>query len=1376
MNRGTRALAERWLTLRGGIDPRLSEYPDSTERARRRVLVARSWLTVEDARGAPARYIVAHVRAATTNRASSWQTLHVLERILVARGVGAPEVASWLSDCRPALTAEIRRDGCWVNRAAAFADLFQESPISAADVWDLVGWVFGGVDGYFAPAANEEGHVELRGEPALVQKARAWLSARFGTGPGVDFARLADRYARIAQWAEQAAPGVDGQEAMSQLTSALGVDATPDAVRTILLAGNHRSATQRQEIPRLASLPVIERDDLDRLALRAVLDAQSCREKCDRKGHRATADALLAHVEAACGIPYRWKRGARTPSRLNPYVVIFDLAARRLAAHHTKVKRAERDRSAWIAHLPRVPIPASASAWLDAYRLRRGCDLGVLDEHEIRPRALGGWREIVTAWARPGCRSVGDRVRVVRAGQSDPAIRKYGDHFLFESLAEEGAESVWRGKEGTSAAVLESYVAARDAAARARRCKAPVYVHPDPFFHPVFVDFGRSRWKIEFAIHRRQRDTQRKPARSARPRSEASAPAQWLSDPQALALGLWNGVDVVRTPLRWQSKRVARELLSGSPANAAAVPVPRVTRLGRAASGATDADVVDVVGLFDRAIWPARLMAPRSALARMGRCVEALGGRWDDTARGMRDRLVWRLDLSVELTPDGPWMRYALPHGLSADPTHLPHAAVNQRRRGQARLLLSRLPGLRVLAAHLRRDGTLACAVWEALAPADLDDLCRRAGVQAPTGDAFHGSHEHEGRKVVLRRVGADRLPDGSPHPAPWARLEREFVIRLPGDDPKRDVRKASPAELAAVRDFTQAVGFRSPVVPRRSVAELMAHALRRAEEALRRHGDSARIAFGLADEVALPSGERQIPRSLEAVDEVSAQVGAERVVAGLTRWYERVVDERWIDEEARAAWSHRIEPLGAWASGEAADDRPATRAESRRRFEERLAGVARHLTDPHEAGTRSALARWWRDRWYREDAEWPGYLRWLRRWILPRSRAPEIRDVGGLSLRRIETMRRLWRLDGRFSMRPRPEDLRAGIPGAGEGASRRGARIRAAAVRLRKARERALASELVSRALGFDRRHEHRTAPCPVVVLVDRSSDAPDQCEPRRFNRRLSLQAASGLRGKVWEACNLHGIQLRWFPELGPARWNSRTAEPALRCSAVSPAAFLAHRSYWSDRLAEARHRLMRARAAAAEPDPRDLYCVSVADALAALPSDDRRRLAPIWIPDASGAWVLDAEGYRGSADLHAASDLAVRVLTDPDWPGGWISIPTTLDLTGRRIVDCERAHGATWLETWSIASGETPGLPLRPRSLRRRSRLATPLTDAKLVLWRAAPKASLDEVGWLPFGAWQRRVAARVLDRLREGLPADLRGTLGAGEPSEVAMRTPS
>lgn len=86
--------------------------------------------------------------------------------------------------------------------------------------------------------------------------------------------------------------------------------------------------------------------------------------------------------------------------------------------------------------------------------------------------------------------------------------------------------------------------------------------------------------------------------------------------------------------------------------------------------------------------------------------------------------------------------------------------------------------------------------------------------------------------KTIYRRIGADKLPDDTVNPAPWARLDRQFFIKLQGED--EGVRKASKAEIEKVQKLEEVFGYCPPnegghkhiATGISSVDELMAHAV----------------------------------------------------------------------------------------------------------------------------------------------------------------------------------------------------------------------------------------------------------------------------------------------------------------------------------------------------------------------------------------------------------------------------------------------------------------------------------------------------------------------------------------------------------------------
>lgn len=126
---GARVFGELYLNLRGGLSPSLAEVDmadldsDEQNRARRgrRRLLALGWLSVEDdAGGNQSSLRIAEFSAG--HQLAVQEAEGLLRSILQMKGVSDPALQqSWIDDCTGALTARIRDDAVWVNRAAAFA-------------------------------------------------------------------------------------------------------------------------------------------------------------------------------------------------------------------------------------------------------------------------------------------------------------------------------------------------------------------------------------------------------------------------------------------------------------------------------------------------------------------------------------------------------------------------------------------------------------------------------------------------------------------------------------------------------------------------------------------------------------------------------------------------------------------------------------------------------------------------------------------------------------------------------------------------------------------------------------------------------------------------------------------------------------------------------------------------------------------------------------------------------------------------------------------------------------------------------------------------------------------------------------------------------
>ncbi|MEO0073977.1 MAG: type V CRISPR-associated protein Cas12b, partial [candidate division WOR-3 bacterium] len=867
VNRGARVFGDWLLTLRGGIDHRLAdqsihksrrkngESDPLAARRNRRILLALSWLSVESADGAPERYVVASGREPESERTT--KVLTTFRNILKSRGLTSKEMESWTADCRDSLCAAIRNDAVWVNRSKAFDAANRRIPsLSRKEVWDMLSFFFNDEKSYLTlEKANETGKPAGKSEKKdLVKKAGQWLSSRFGKGKGVDFGRLAKVYAAIHRAATNVRSGCTGRSLIARLAKRVAGEEGADPLATLLrltAAPGPKSAT-RNRLRDLASKERVSAEDLEKLAVQAAKDASRAESNIGRKGHRTYADAILADAERACGFTYLQKDG---PARHWQFAVMLDHAARRVSIAHSWQKRAEARRQQLAADTRRQ-VPAEVEQFLDHFLEERGRITGAAGSVRIRPRAVDGWEEVVKAWSGSGCKTAEDRIAKVRELQS--TLDKFGDAALFEALADDDARVVWFRNDRADPEPLLHYVRCRYAQERMRRYKVPAYRHPDPFFHPVFCDYGCSRWDVSFAVHKAAQ-----PFRSAsKTVDRLSAAYKATKDKQAgmkahirllkakkeleaardeskrnlldrsLQLETWDGNSITATPLRWQSKRLAADLFSMQSPTGIGISVSRGDRISRAAAGIGSDAAILVLNIFEEENWNGRLQVPRDQLERLGARVQKHG--WDAQAKKMLANLRWLLTFSPRLMPQtsGPWPTYARQHRLSEDPAHWPHSEKNRNRNGLARLVLCRLPHLRILSLDLGHRYAAACAVWETLPEKELAKICTEAGRRppAPADLACHVIIRRDGKrtKTIYRRTGPDM----------WARLDRQFLIKLQGED--RPCRKASPEELTAVRDFETAVGLtRKDDNPLPSdVVSLMTEALRTARLALRRHGD----------------------------------------------------------------------------------------------------------------------------------------------------------------------------------------------------------------------------------------------------------------------------------------------------------------------------------------------------------------------------------------------------------------------------------------------------------------------------------------------------------------------------------------------------------
>jgi IS605 OrfB family transposase len=1328
VNRGAKAFGDWLLTLRGGLCHTLAEG-DTDNQKDRRIILALSWLSVESAAGAPDEFLVPHTEDHKTGDRRDWQVVEALRELLRSRGLDWPAIDDWVSDCAPSLQAAIRKDAVWVNRSQAFDSARERigPTLTREEVWDLLERFFGSRDAYLAPLTAEDDDDSTGTDEKskdLVQKARGWLSNRFGSGAGADFSQIASEYRSFAAWCQwwKAHPEATPADLLDQLARELGQAELPDRLASTPGPPNRVQTTYQAIVTALHDGRQPASTDLDELAQAATQQAASKEQLVDRKGTRPWADRMLTDVEAACG--FQFSPAESEQDRISEFSVMLDHAARRICQTHSWVKRAEMERRRFEDDARRIhAVPALIRFWLDAFCADRSFASGALEGYRIRKRAVTAWAKVVEVWGKPDCVTEQDRIAAARSLQDDPGIDKFGDIQLFEALAAEDASCVWLVDGRPAAQPLLDYVSASDADDKRRRFKVPAYRHPDPLLHPVFCDFGESRWPIAFAVHRapaRRHDAEQTVARrrqavtratstlakAAGPErrakanaglaeaqqalSEAEGTLAWLQQTHALTITLWSGSGFCDQEYRWHSKRLAHDLALGQHNdNGDAVPVTRADRLGRAAAGVHSQSAVTVAGLSDLKEWNGRLQAPRAQLRAIAKVRD--DATIPPAERSMRisqmqERIRWLVSFSARLQPQGPWAAFARRLGLRANPQYWPHAEENKKRKGQAKLILSRLPGLRILSVDLGHRYAAACAVWETLTREQIEHACQAAGLPPPSAESLFLHIKQDGKTTIYRRIGPNALGNLD-YPAPWARLDRQFLIKLQGE--AQPARKASPREIEYAVALEKELGLAPP--PERSlhVDDLMAEAARTVRLALQRHGRRARIAFNLTTDKQLSPGGRD--------ESLTAAARLDLLCATLADWHDLATGDRWSDAWARAQWDTVIAPLLPESPLPAPqeDESPRERKKRQAALVELLKPVAGQLAGNPALRMKAHVL--WATRWRDDDSAWRKRLRRLRDWILPRgnSAAPskEVRHVGGLSLTRLATMRALHQLLRAYRMRPEPDDLRKNIPARGDDSLREfGQSILDALDRLRDNRVKQLASRITAAALGLDKnlqqRRGERFYPCHAVVIENLTNYRPEERRTRRENRQLMHWSSAKVRKYLAEACELAGLHLREVSAAYTSRQDARTGAPGIRCEEVPVVEFMTPGSFWQREISRAKARLDKEPTSATAHDHllRDL-CARWEKTTTA----ERRATRALRIPRRGGEIFISTamEGYVGNggrvhfafaqADLNAAANIGLRALFDPDWMARWwylpcdatTFIPTEASLKGSAAVD---------------------------------------------------------------------------------------------------------
>ena len=1347
VNRGVWVWGDWLLTLRGSLPADLAhKHPE------RRVVLALSWLSVESPESlVPKDKIVAKGSDACEERNEKVVTR--FRAILKQLRVTNPE--EWVESCGPALEARIRKDAVWVDRSSCFHELAKTfkgklSPEWATEMFfDLIG---GEAEYFLMPDLEGEASSEAKD---FVIKAGNWLSTNWGSGAKSDSSSIAEKLGALVGIRSDRVAGRNALSGLGSLVRSLdGEVEEGDDVEALekklkqLVGWKGRPSKGAMALAKLVAAKTISKELWAEVRKKFQEEAADQLEKSAGGPVPEWMPRLRGEIEARIEMPFR-----TTKDHIWEYAVMLDHALRRVSAAHTWIKRAEASRQKFQANAAKITdVPAQAIDWLDKYCDERSRESGAIEEYLIRQRAIDGWPEVVRAWKK--CKDDRQsRIDAARLVQKNwPESKKFGDIQLFSGFGEAGVESpllsladdeakcAWHNDLGkVDDSILTKYVAARLAEHDQRRFKVPAYRHPDPLRHPVWVDFGNSRWDIGYAaleaVQTRGR-LQQKLAKAKTDVTRKKTEEQLAAKPDisGVTLRLWNGENFESVPLRWQSKRLRNNLALGQAEATTGPVVSRADRFGRAAAG-SNGGAVTVAEVFNQKDWSGRLQANRAELDRLADLVygkterkklppsyEVLDKPLIGPAAKRWGQLRWFLSYSAKLLPNGPWLNDIVPKlpdgwewkkGRSGEFLKI---AANEKRTGpgsqRTRLKLARLP-VRVLSFDLGHRYAAACAVWgRGISTKSMDALCKEADkVVRDAGDLYrHLKYKTEKRDkksgkvifrtVVWRRIGPDKLAGKSDHPTAWVPLERQFVIKLQGEN--EPARFPHDNERTAFHEHYKTLTglddeHAEKTADRKRVDALMSLADDEVRAALWRHGDVARIANAFLSPIKQLAGGRSYnffadnPGIAGDTPDKRAENYRHFLLDAIVAWHELKSghnrNQTWEHAAAERLWTkyvaHRIEDGGNETQVTTDDETPIERKSRLKSLGPLLTPVAAELAS--DAKLRAILAGEFSDIWRVEETQWlgeKGHLRWLRCFILPRlgkkpkrtspeydawkRRAIAIRHVGGLSIDRIATILKLYQIMRAFHTRPEPDNLRAGIEKIereSESEFRFGQRILDTLDQLRENRIKQLASRLVEAALGIGsedaKRHweggtkrprrridDPRFLPCEVIIGEDLEDYRPEQTRLRSENRRIRDWAARNVRKYIIEGCQLNGI---YFEEISP-RWtsqqDSRTGAPGIRCQDVPVSDFVK----WKKAIDSAKKG---ARA-------RDKFLVALDKLYGAMNEAERRPAQTVRIPNKGGDLFVSADPKSSAAngiqaDLNAAANIGLRALIDPDWIGAW-------------------------------------------------------------------------------------------------------------------------
>ena len=1336
VNLGAKIFGDFLLTFCGGISHKLvDEFANQKgmgETKDRRIILALSWLSVEDKAGAPKKKY----------RVEPAETENALRNILEKRGINKNEIDSWLVDCRNSINAAIREDAVWVNRSMMFDALQKEwdIEINENDLWDFLACkvVVNTIikpEQYMQPALpkedkkkkkqNNDDDGEQEGEssqnpkqdkPKEMSKAALnWLSKRLGSGEGSNFEKIANNLHDLYQWClsnQESLTGVSGfefDEMLQKSNLSLKFDKSGKGVN-----GKLKSIYEVQSV---------SSDEIEKLIQITEKAYKEAKSKINGKGIRPYAQMIKERIEQETGFTYVQtdaKTGKVNDNGCHIFCVMLDHAARKIISRlsgikNQELKRIKSEEGGQVFEKLKSENPEIVQL-LDDYCQERSKNSNADDAYRIRKAALGGWEEVVTVWKV--CNNETERKEAAGRQQDNENIKKFGDINLFRDLAKDEYCLLWANTD-----LLKNYATGQQAEYDKRRFKVPTYRHPDPLKHPVYCDYAESRPNVSFTV--RQYFKNLKNAKPKKPKGKEQQETLQLRRIHLDLIDANDGSLQQNFALRWQGKRLAKDIgldVIEISEGKSTEDIPRFDRFGQI-------DTLEskpmALAIYEDKWWYSRLQVSRKELDQLAKVVKKDGGNpfdrttWCEKALKMLGHLKWFVSFSPKLCYPGTWNRYLrkmfneVKASIVDDPTRKNKKKTIYEARdchddvmffelpfigdgisgGIGRL--SGIPHLRILAMDLGHRFGASCAVWEVISKKDIEKAAAEHGQEPPEKcDLSFFLKTKDNKTLVFRRIADDSAKE-----ACWARLERQFTIKLQGEDDAHKPRKTTTEEIDEAKLFLKHLGRELSSDDEKELNHidtqltLLMNAFRLA---LRRHSDLIRVARDVKADVKILPGNKE--ESLKDEEKPTFVLNAIRT------WFNLRQTRRWIcHEQINTLWEEYIVPLmnadtkelDAIASAEKkkSDNELPERSLQKRKadqktWDEAFQLVADALLKQGQKKLKQIAAEF--DHIWREhDDEMRQRMREIRRLVMPRQGLKKsekkkkitkefrkkISRRGGLSMARINLIRELYQVAKAFYMRPGGGKDK--IERGDDSIKNFGQRILKAHEELRRNRVKQLASRIVEAALGLgqekkpvkfnspktdgkntllrllDQKRDHkapenpRFAPCHAIVIENLDNYRPDQKQTRREARMLMQWASAKTRDLLKEHCQLYGLFLMEVSANYTSRQDSRTGKPGMRCKEIPAIQFKEPKGYLQkliDRIEKKKE----------DRSPREKLIAAIAKKCEKITPDVLKNMRAFRIPWQGGDLFVAAgtENMGIQADLNAAANIGLKALTNQESP----------------------------------------------------------------------------------------------------------------------------